>query len=90
MGNTIPGVSGRTVALGHGHQTIDLQGRLRDWEAWRTDSLAPAERTEMLRRLRINLLFWRAKDKLPGGYRPETDQRWQLVFQKDDVRLFQL
>lgn len=90
VGNAIPGLTGRTVALGHGHQTIDLQLRLRDWLAFRRPTLTAEERSALLHRLRITWLFWRTEDGLSGGYQPAADGRWREEYRNQSVRLYRL
>lgn len=89
-GNTIPGLAGRTVVVGHGHQTLELQQRLRDWLAFRENVMTPAERTAMLERLRVHWLFWRPIDELPDGYQPNLDPRWQLAYTTSTVSIYRL
>ncbi len=90
LGNAIPGLAGRTVVMGHAHQTLNLQGRLRDWLAFREPWLTDGGRTNRLTRLRVRYLVWRDQDQLPGGYQPATDARWRLRFAAGGVRVFEL
>lgn len=89
-GNTIAGLAGRTVVLGHGHQTLKPADRWRDWDEFRSTRLTEGERTAMLRRLRVSWLFWTTGDEAVSAYRPELDQRWSLAFRNPGVRLYRL
>lgn len=90
MGNTITGRAGRTVVQGHGHQTIALQLRIRDWLVFRSNVLSQSERAAILKRLHVTYLFWRTNDALSGGYQPADDPRWELVYTHGTTSVYRL
>lgn len=90
LGNAIPGQIGRTVVMGHGHQTLKLQHRLREWLAFRRGEWSADVLDERIKALRITWLVWRASDEWPDGYRPETDSRWRLARDFGPVQLYRL
>ncbi len=89
-GNTIAGLAGRTVVLGHGHQTLKPADRWRDWDEFRSNQLTTSEQTALLRRLRVRWLFWTADDAAASAYRPELDRRWGLAFHNAEVQIYRL
>ncbi len=76
--------------MGHGHQTLDLQGKLRTWLAFRQGSLTPAERTTTLDQLHVTWLLWRQADQVPGGYNPADDPIWTKRYSSGGTSLYQL
>lgn len=90
LGNALPGLNGRTVVMGHAHQTLNLQGRLRDWLAFQQGQHSESERSAMLQRLNVDYIVWRDQDRIPGGHQPDHDPRWQLRFIDQSVRIFAL
>lgn len=88
-GNTIAGLAGRTVVLGHGHQTIDPQDRWQDWDLITSPLTSGEQRTAALERLHVVWLFWTTADRV-SGYRPQDDPRWARVFANTGVEIYRL
>ncbi len=89
-GNTLAGLTGRTVALGHGNQTVNTRARLKDWNDFIGTDITDAQRRVMLQRLRVTWLFWTNDITQPGYYNPAADPRWQKTFSDSDTTIYKL
>lgn len=89
-GNAIAGLAGRTVVLGHGQQTINPEGRLVDWDVFRSRETTVAERSTLLQNLRVTWLFWSKYDGLPDSYDPAADPRWTVAYRNSEITVFRL
>ncbi len=72
MGNYIPAYSGRVVWIGHGPQTIDLQYKFEDSEAFWSDDADPPEKEQLLRDGRVTYVWYGRKEKELGSFDPST------------------
>lgn len=89
-GNTLAGLMARTVALGHGNQTIHTVDRLKDWFIFTLSTTPSTERLTMVERLRVHWLLWNPRYDGLGGYHPNSDPMWRQVFAGGGTEVYEL
>lgn len=89
-GNTVAGLIARTVAFGHGNQTLHPGLRDQDWKNFIRADYPNADRMAMLKRLHITWLYWTPAEQAESTYRPAQDQRWQLDYSNSAMQIYRL
>lgn len=71
-GNIIPAYANRTVYIGHGPMTIDLEDKLKKVEDFYSEKYSPGEMLEFLKKENINYVFYSDEEKKLGNLNPEN------------------
>lgn len=69
VGNYVPGLTGRTVYLGHWAETIGFEQKLRDYQSFVRDPRKPAEKLAFLRAKGITHVFVGSYEQAAAGGR---------------------
>jgi len=87
-GNRIAGLTGRTVYLGHGIQTINWEKKYENlkWFFSNNDNLI--EREKFLKDNRIDYLFFGVKERNLGGFSPGKLVNLKNVYNNDGVSIY--
>lgn len=90
IGNFIPAYSGRTVWIGHGPQTINLEDKYVQsaWFWWDDD--VNATKRQWLIDQRVTYVWYGSNEKSAGQFNPDTKAYLQKVFSNADVSLYRV
>jgi len=85
-GNTIAGLIGHRVALGHGHQTVDIHKKISWWDELRARQTSTARRNDIIQASHSPWMVWEQK-KDAVGYDPLLDENWEVIVSKPNIHL---
>lgn len=85
-GNTIAGLTGHRVALGHGHQTVDIHKKISWWDELRSRQTSTARRNDIIHESHSPWMVWEPK-KDAIGYDPLQDGNWEVIVSKPNIHL---
>ena len=89
VGNTVAGLTGKTVVIGHGQQTVGVEDKLVAWDSFVAKNTSAQERRAIIQRLKARWLLWRPQID-NQGYSPDEDVQWVIVKKTPTMSLYRL
>jgi hypothetical protein len=88
-GGLIPSISGRTVLLGHGHETLDFYGKYHEMRFFFSINHNDKE-IEYLNKYDINYIFYSDLEKKIGKWTPQNKEYLEKVFDNQEIQIYKV
>jgi hypothetical protein len=89
-GSYLPVWAGNRVVIGHWAETIRLAEKEQEIEEFFGAATSPDTRQEIIQRNDIRYLYYGPNERGLGGYDPDADPSWEVVFVNDQVQVYRL
>ena len=89
-GTRIPGISGRTVYLGHGVETIYMNEKMDQLEWFLKDNQEAKEKYQFLKQNGVDYLFYTEDEKKLGTFNPASHDFLTEVYRNDKVVIYEV
>lgn len=89
-GNLIPGISGRTVYIGHDPETILFNDKVLKVKWFFQDNKNDEKRLDFLINNNIGYLFWSADEERYGSFSPEKTNFLEEVYRNSEVKIYKV
>ena len=90
-GNMMPAFIGRTVYIGHGHQTADWYNKLYSSELFFFgNNAADPKKAAWLKEQRISYVFYGPKEKSLGNFNPSSKDYLAPIYSSSDLVIYQV
>lgn len=90
QGNIIPAISGKSVFIGHGHETIDFEQKYKQMQWFFTQENNDKLHLQFLKQNNITHVLHGASEKKLGNWTPQNKKYLKKVFDNEEVQIYKV
>ena len=90
QGNIIPGITGKSVFIGHGHETVDSERKYKQMEWFFSDENNDELHLRFLKQNNITYITYGASEKEIGNWTPQNKKYLEKVFDNEEVQIYKV